>query len=184
MLPSCSLGLIADTGIVRDILTRHPARTLHDAVSGWAAEVVGRIEPAPRGRSVTMFVLTGVYRDYKALLARAGIATLRRPYWDSLRRQKFAMAISRQRRLAIAIRAVKTSDEDAARWRGDRYDKAFFALLAAVCRDGAWSDRQIIFASRDRATSSRMRDMAARLGHGGRVHFADSLPSCEDLILC
>ena len=48
MLPSCSLGLIADTGIVLDMLGRFPARTLHDAVFEWAAGVVGRIEPAPQ----------------------------------------------------------------------------------------------------------------------------------------
>ena len=182
-LPKCSLGLIADTGIVLDILARHPARTLHDAVFEWGADVVGKIEPAPSGRSITMFVSAGVYRDYKARLGRAGISTPS-SYWQSMRKRKFASVINRPRRLIFMIDVVRTNDENAALWPGDRYDRAFFALLAAVGGGSAWSDRQIIFASRDRDASSRMRDMAVRLGHGGRVHFADSLRSCEELILC
>ena len=130
-----------------------------------------------------MFISAGAYRDYKARLGQAGIAT-RRSYWDSLRRRKFTMAVSRPSRLLFTMQAVKTSDGDAARWTGDPYDRAFFALLAAVGRGSAWSDRQIIFASRDRDASSRMRDMVTALGHGRRVHFADSLASCEDMILC
>ena len=158
------MGLIADTGIVLDILARHPADALHDAMFRWTAKAVGRIEPPPRGRSVAMFVSADAYRDYKARLGQAGIAT-RRSCWDSLRRQKFTMAVSRPSRPLFTMQAVKTSDGDAARWTGDRFGRAFFSLLAAVGRGGAWLDRQITFASRDRDASSRMRDMATALGH-------------------
>ena len=130
-----------------------------------------------------MLVSAGVYRDYRARLGRAGIATPR-SYWNNLRKIKYAKPISRPRRLDFAIQAVRADDADAVGWEGDRYDRAFFALLAAVCRHAAWSDRQIIFASRDRGASFHMRDMAARLGHAHRIHFADGLPACEELVLC
>ena len=183
MLPSHSLGLIMDTGIVLDVLSGRPEKTLHDAMFEWVAGVVGRIDPPPHGRSIIMFVSAGVYRDYKARLGRAGLATPR-AYWHSLRKIKITRAVSRPRQLLFTVQPVKTDDADAGRWKGDRFDRPFFALLATVGRARAWSDRQIIFASRDRSASSLMRDMAIGLGCGRRVHFADCLPSCEELIEC
>lgn len=172
-----------DTGIVLDVLSDRPEKTLHDAMFEWAAGVVGRIDPPPRGRSITVFVSAGVYRDYGARLGRAGLAAPS-SYWHSLRRIKITRAVSRPRRLLFAVQPVKTDDADAGRWKGDRFDRPFFALLSAVGRARAWSDRQIIFASRDRDASSRMRDMVTGLGWASRVHFADCLPSCEELIAC
>ena len=173
-----------DTGVVLDILSSRSAKTLHDAMFEWAAAVVGRIDPPPpHGRSVIMFVSAGVYRDYRARLSRVGLATPR-SYWHILRKAKITRAVSCPRRLFFTVQPVKTDDADAARWTGDRFDRPFYALLAAVGRARVWSDHQIIFASRDRDASSRMRDMAVALGWGGRVHFADCLPSCEEMIEC
>ena len=183
MLPSHSLGLIVDTGVVLDILARHPARTLHDSMFEWAASVVGKIDPPPHGRSIIMFVSAGVYRDYKSRLSRAGVATPR-SYWHSMRKIKLTRAISRPLRLLFTIQAVKTDGAEAARWQGDRFDRPFFALLAAAGRARAWSDRPIIFASRDRDASTHMRNMTVTLGYTDRVHFADGIASCEEMIEC
>ena len=178
------MGLIVDTGIVLDILARYPAGTLHDAMFKWAAEVAGRVEPPPHGRSITMLISAGTYRDYKARIGQAGIATPR-SYWHSLRKIKIRRAISRPRQLYFTMQPVRTDDADAARWQGDRFDRPFFALLVTASRGIAWSDLQIIFASRDRDAISRMRDMAAMLScDGRRLHFADSLSSCEEMIIC
>ena len=77
---------------------------------------------------------------------------------------------------------VSTKGIDVDGWKGDRFDRPFFALLTAVESMKAWGDRGIIFASRDRATLSHTRDLMARRDHCHRIHFASDLSSCEDLV--
>lgn len=73
---------------------------------------------------------------------------------------------------------------DAGDWDGDRFDRPFFALLEAVRQHRAWAGYRIIFASKDRDASARVRDLMSLRDSDGRVHLADSLLACEELVVC
>ena len=178
-----NLGIIADTGIALDIVALHPGRELREAMLSWIKGVVARIAPpCPRGKRVTMFISPGVYRDYRARLSRRGGAA--HSSWHVLRKSLFTRQFDRQNRLVFTIQSVSTSGIDASGWGGDRYDRPFFALLESVRQNGAWADHGIIFASKDRDASARMRDLMALRDPNRRMRFADSLSACEELVMC
>ena len=184
MIHSHSLGLVLDTGIVLDIVGLHyGGKALHEAMFSWIRGIAARIAPpCPHGRHVTMFVSHGVYRDYKARMAGAGI-DVSYSAWHALRKSSFSQSIDRPRRLFFSMQTVSAGSGDGAGWQGDRFDRPFFALLEAVMQKRAWQDRQIIFASRDEGSRSHMRDLMVPHNRGCRVHFADDLSSCEEMIL-
>lgn len=182
VIHSHSIGLIVDTGIVLDILHMYPDKPLHGSMLEWVSGVAGRVMPTPRGRIVTVFISPGVYRDYKARIGSAGTAG-RAPSWNSFRKSTSKKAIDRQNKIFFSIQPVNTDRVDASSWRGDRFDRPFFALLTAVGSMKAWDDREIVFASKDRATLSHMRDLMAKHEHFRRVHFAGDLSSCEDMVV-
>lgn len=96
-----------------------------------------------------------------------------------------ARHIGRPDRLAFAVQSVSTDGIDAGDWGdGDQFDRPFFALLEAARQNRAWADHRIIFASRDRDASSRVRDLTSLRDTEGRVHLADSLAACEELVMC
>lgn len=177
------MGLIVDTGVALDIAERHPEGTLQGAMFGWIAGVAARIEPPrPRGRRVAMFISPGIYRDYRARMSKK--ADVSHASWHTLRKSQFTRPISRPDRLAFTVQSVSTDGIDAGDWGGDRFDRPFFALLEAARRNRAWADHRIIFASRDRDTSARVRDLMSLRDPEGRVHLADSLAACEELVMC
>lgn len=174
--------MIVDTGVALDIVERHPEVTLQGAMLEWIVGVTARIEPPrPRGRRIAMFISPGVYRDYRARMSNK--VDVSYASWHTLRKSQFTRPISRPDRLAFAVQSVSTDRIDAGDWGGDRFDRPFFALLEAVRQSHAWADHRIIFASRDRDTSSRVRDLMCLRDSEGRVHLADSLAACEELVM-
>lgn len=156
---------------------------LHNIMLAWIKSVVEKIAPpCPRGKHVTMFISHGVYCDYKARMS--GMVDTSYTSWHILRKSQFAKPISRQNRLTFAIQSVNTDRVDASDWSGDRFDRPYFALLEAVRQDRAWVNRRIIFASKDKDARDRMRDLVALRDPDRRVHFADSLSSFEELVMC
>lgn len=131
-----------------------------------------------------MFVSHGVYSDYKSRMAGTGI-DVSPPAWHALRKSAFSEPIDRPNQLFFTIQTVNTDGiGGGGGWRGDRFDRPFFVLMETVRQRRAWSDRQIIFASRDEKSRTRMRDMMLPHNRGCRMHFADCLSSCEEMILC
>lgn len=177
------MGLIVDTGVVLDIVKRYPSRTLQGAMLEWLVAVTARIAPpCPRGRRVAMFISPGVYRDYRARMSNKVDVT--HTSWHTLRKSQFTKPISRPDRLTFTVQSVSTDKVDASDWGGDRFDRPFFELLEAVRQNRAWADHRIIFASRDRDTSARVRDLMSLRDPEGRVHLAESLAACEELVMC
>lgn len=175
--------MIVDTGVALDIVALHRDKTLLDAMLSWTKGVVAEIAPPrPCGKYITMFVSHGVYSDYSAKLS--GKSGTSHPSWRVLRKLQFTRPISRQDRLSFTIQSVNTDRVDTGDWDGDRFDRPFFALLEAVRQDRAWTDRMIIFASKDGDTRDRIRDLAALRDPDGRIHFADSLSAFEELVMC
>ena len=156
---------------------------MHNAMLSWIKGVVAKtLPPCPRGKRVTMFISPGVYRDYKARMG-GGADTMILP-WHVIRKFHYTRKISHHNRLVFTIQLVDTTMIDASSWDGDRCDKPFYALLEAVRQRRAWTDRRIIFASKDRDTYGRMRDLTAQRDPCGRVHFASGLSACEELVMC
>ena len=182
MIHSQSVGLIIDTGILLDILRLRPDRPLFGALFEWARHVAGKALPPPRGRTITVFVSPGVYRDYKAGIGIAGTGAAA-PLWNSFRKSTFKKAIDAHNKTFFSIQHVNADRDYVGGWKGDRFDRPFFTLLAVVGSARAWSNRSIVFASRDSKTLGRMRDVMVRRECRDRVHFADDLFSCEDLIV-
>lgn len=177
------MGIIADTGIALEIMSKHPGMALYDATLSWIKDVVARIlPPCPRGKRVVMFISPGIYRDYKARMS--GKADTSTPPWHVLRKFQFTRYISHRNRLVFTIQLVNTSEIDASDWDGDRFDRPFYTLLEAVKQRRSWENLRIIFASKDRDTCGRMRDLSAGRDPRGRVHFADDLSACEELVMC
>ena len=54
-------------------------------------------------------------------------------------------------------------------WRGDKYGKAYLEALEAAVGTGRLGDRHIVFASADRAASSRMAEAFPTLMRGERL---------------
>ena len=183
VIHSSNIGMVVDTGIVLDILRLRPGRPLTGTMFEWISEVAGRVAPAPRGKVVTVFISPGVYRDYRARIGNTGTAAGRAPAWNSFRKSTFKKAIDRQNKTFFSMQPVNTEGVDANSWKGDRFDRSFFTLLAAVGSMRAWCDREIIFASKDRATLAHMRDLMINYDHYQRLHFANDLSSCEELVM-
>ena len=160
----------------------HRGGAFRDAMLSWITDVVVRAAPpCPRGKSVTVFISPGVYRDYKARMRRSGALSRS---WTTIRTSQFTRHMSRQDKLVFTIHSVNTDGIDAGGWGGDRFDRPFFALLEAVRSRPRWADRRIIFASRDKDSRDRMRDLMALRDPGRGVRFADSLSACEELVMC
>lgn len=160
----------------------HRGGAFRDAMLSWITDVVAKAAPpCPRGKSVTVFISPGVYRDYRARMQRSGALSRS---WTTLRTSQFTRHMSRQDKLVFAIQSINTDKIDASGWGGDRFDRPFFALLEAARSRPRWADRKIIFASRDKDSRDRMRDLMALHDHDRRVHFADSLSACEELVMC
>lgn len=177
------MGLIIDTGIVLDIVALYPNGTLRDIMLSWVTGVVNNIAPpAPRGKFVTMFISPGVYRDYGARVSKNVDTSY--SSWRVLRKFVAQKYISRQNQLSFIFQPLSTDKVDTSAWRGDRYDRPFFALLETVRQNPAWADRMIIFASKDRDSIGRMRDLMALRDTDRQVHFADTLSACEELVMC
>ena len=156
---------------------------MRDTMLSWITHVVTRIEPPrPRGRRVSMFVSSGTYNDYKARMSKKIDAS--HSSWHALRKSLYTRHISRQDRLTFTMQSVSTDRIDTGDWDGDRFDKPFFALLEAVRQHRAWADYRIIFASKDRDASARVRDLMSLRDTDSRVHLADSLLACEELVMC
>ena len=177
-----NLGIIIDTGVVLDIMDKHPEKTLSSTMLSWIKDVVARTAPrCPRGKHATMLVSPDVYRDYRARVS--GKAGTSYSSWHILRKSLFTKHISRQDRLVFAIQSLNTSGIDTSDWDGDRFDRPFFALLEAARQYRAWSDRKLIFASKDGDALNRIRDLTTLRDTDGRVHFADGLTACEELVM-
>lgn len=183
VIHSRNIGLVVDTGIVLDILRLRPGRSLTETMFEWISEVAGRVVPAPRGKIVTVFISPGVYRDYRARIGSASTTAGRAPAWNSFRKSTSKKTIDRQNKIFFSMQPVNTEGVDANSWKGDRFDKSFFTLLAAVGSMKAWCDREIIFATKDRATLAHMRDLMINHDHYQRLHFASDLSSCEELVV-
>ena len=182
MIHSRSLGLIIDTGILLDIMRLRPDVPLFGAMFEWVCQVVSKTMPPPKGRIITVFVSSGVYRGYKAGMGIAGTGAVA-PSWNSFRRSTFKKAIDAQNKTFFSIQHVSADQDDGGGWKGDRFDRPFFTLLAAAGSARAWNDRSIVFASRDSKTLEHMRDVMLHQECRDRVHFAGDLYSCEDMIV-
>ena len=157
MLPSCSLGLIADAGTIHGALDRRPARALRDAAFQWASVAAGRVGPPTRGRSMTMFVPAGgVHGDYKARLGRAGITALGRSRRDRLRRRRLAVEIGRSFRRSVHNTGCKDGRQ------GCRTPAGRLFQRGAFCPLGRRKPGQDMYGPPDRV---RRRGRGCRLAH-------------------
>jgi len=67
---------------------------------------------------------------------------------------------------------------------GDKYDLPYPRLLLTIASEQKWSDRHVIFATKDARLLSSVRDLVVRRVHSERFHFAATRGDFEEAIMC
>lgn len=151
-------------------------------LQGWLAAVIDRIDAPTRGRAVTLFVSSGIRKDYATGLGRAGrdaAKTLRLGIKKITTRSVRLRSRDRNRLLVGKLDPAGPASSPRA---GDKYDQAYLDILAHISDCGLWRDRAVIFATKTGLLAD-LQDGAARAG-AMSLRFAGGKNDLEGEIAC
>ena len=187
MLHEHGMVLLVDSNLLAKILPRGgDMSNIYGALAGRIADTPRKAGQRPVGKTVTLLVTTAIFRDYRTGFGRNKYDI------DAHAWARFKKSINKRRLVGcnayFTICKIEPSGGGRTewrqrRWQGDKYDKAYFEALKAAIDTERFKDRHIVFASADRATSSRMAEEFPALSCDGRLHIVDSRDSLDGLIM-
>ena len=181
MIRKQNIGLIIDTNILNDVIKSYASSDMLTlSLESWIKQIIFSMDRQPRGKIITVFASTDILRDYKTSLYK----TRHKPIAKTIL-HVFDHAISQSRlvpdteNMRLSLRKVHTLQSG--QKLHDKRDQKFLDILESVLANRKWSDRAIIFASRDK---SAMDDIKFSLKLHGNVYFADTKDGLDQLIAC
>lgn len=183
MLTKCNVGLVIDANTIIDIAAACSGNRLTLILQGWLAAVIDRIDAPTRGRAITLFVSSGIQKDYATGLGHArhdAAKTLRLDIKKIITRSVRLRSRDRNRFL---VRKLDPAGPGSSPRAGDKYDQAYLDILAHISDCGLWRDRAVIFATKDAGLLADLQDGAARAG-ATSLRFAGGKNDLEDEIAC
>lgn len=184
MIQTSSLVLVMDANILLSIAGGSGAESLVATLCSWISSVVEKTEPRPRGKTVTVLATNGILHDYWTGLSHGGYKITQGTKKEFQAYTGKITVVDRKRNIRFSVRVVKEEKGVPSIDVGDRYDRPYPRLLLAIPEERRFSDRQVIFGSRDAKLLSGVRDAVQCTEHASRFHFAGSLERFEEAIMC
>lgn len=184
MIHKASIVLVIDTNILLSILSDHASKNLITDLRTWAAKLVRAVEPAPRGKMITILVTKPILRDYWTGLNRGGYKVNQgtKKVFDVYLGKK--IPLDRDRKTSFSVRTVQEKSNLGKVNVGDRYDLPYPRLLLTIAGEPRWSDRHVIFGSSDTKLLGNTRNVMLHKAPAGRFHFAPTRADFEEIIMC
>lgn len=155
LLHKFSMLLLLDSNILLEILRSGDMDDVYDALANWVDDILKEAECKPSGKTITLLVSTGVFRDYRSALGRKHYR-VKSASWMT-----FKKSIHRRKNVGnntyFAIYKIAVPDSPVQGWQGDKYDKAYFEVLGSALGARKFSDRLVVFASNDRHTCATIK---------------------------
>ena len=128
---------------------------MYGALADWIDGILKEAEYKPNGKTITLLVSTGVFRDYRSALGRKHYR-VKSSSWAAFKKN-----IYRRKNVGnntyFAIYKIAVPDSPVQGWQGDKYDKAYFEVLGSALGARKFSDRLVVFASNDRHTCATVK---------------------------
>ena len=180
LLHKFSLLLLLDANMLLDILRPGDAGDIYGALSGWAGGVLGGAEFKPRGKTITLLVSPGIFKDYRSALGRRQYH-VKPAHWAVFKKN-----VNRRSSVGdgtyFSLHKIAGMGGSARDWLGDKYDRAYFEALRCALETEKFADRCVVFASNDRSTCARVEgDFAGT--QPGRLHIVSGRGPLESLIM-
>ena len=94
------------------------------------------------------------------------------------------MPLNRDSNMWFSVRVVQERADLGRIDVGDRYDLPYPRLLLTIASEQKWSDRHVIFGTKDARLLGGVRDLMIRRLHSGRFHLAATRADFEEVIMC
>lgn len=180
MLHKFSLLLLLDSNMLLYILRPVDTGDIYGALSRWASGILGDAELKPKGKTITLLVSTGIFKDYRSALGRRQYS-VNPAHWSV-----FKKSVNRRSSVGddtyFSLHKMGSLDGPDRDWQGDKYDKTYFEALQCALDTEKFSDRCIVFASNDRSTCARVEGDFAGM-QPGRLHIVSGKGPLESLIM-
>lgn len=180
MLHKFNILLLLDANVLLDILPSGNTGDIHYTLSKWIGDTLKNAEFKPRGKTITLLVSTGILKDYRSAFGRRQYRT-NTTLWATFKKR-----INRRRPVgdntyfSICKIAGREGDLDKD-WRGDKYDRVYFAALQKALKTEKFVDHRVVFASNDSPTCAEVKD--GFLGKAEKLHVVSGKETLESLIM-
>ena len=175
------MAMLIDSNLLMEILPRGRMSDMYDALAVWIADTLKGADQMPVGKTITLLVTTDILRDYRTGFGRNKYS-IDSPTWA-----RFKKSINIRKLVGhstyFTICKIEPASGGERRWRGDKYDKAYFEAFKSAVGLGRLEDRHIVFASADRSTGRRMAEEFTPLKCGERIHIVDCKGALDGLIM-
>lgn len=172
--------LLLDSNLLLEILQPGDTGDIYTALAGWAARILKDAEFKPRGKTITLLVSTGVFKDHRSALGRKQYR-VRPDSWAAFKKSVYCRkGVGDDTYFSIHKIAAKGGAIPV--WRGDKYDKAYFEALVYALNATRFDDRLVVFGSNDRPTCAGVDRDFSSMQHK-RLHIVSGRGSLESLIM-
>lgn len=94
------------------------------------------------------------------------------------------MPLDRDSNMWFSVKVVQERADLGRIGVGDKYDLPYPRLLLTTASEQKWSDRHVIFGTKDARLLGGVRDLLLRSVHSGRFHLAATRGDFEEAIMC
>ena len=121
------MAMLVDANLLMAILPCGRMSDMHGALAVWIADTLKGADQMPVGKTITLLVTTDMLRDYRTGFGRNRYDT-DTPTWARFKKS------TNIRKLVghgtyFTICKIEPASGGERRWRGDKYDKAYFEAL-------------------------------------------------------
>ncbi len=185
MIQKKNIALVIDTNILGDIIATENSENVVIILKEWLLKIIANMEKQPKGKKITVFASINTLHDYRTGLIKAGYKntgkTISLIFGKSLSQKT---TISKSQKIDLSLKKIKVDVTKPKKRVKDKNDENFLVLSEAITQIKNWKDREIIFASRDRQSTSTIKNIFLKSSHNSRLHVATDLKSFEKLIEC
>ena len=184
MIHKASIVLVVDANILLSIASDQETKSLIGALHAWVSGLVNKAHPAPRGKTVTVLATRCILRGYRTGLCRGGCPVNQGTKKAFHSYTGKSMPVDRSSNIKFSVKVVQERADLGRIDVGDKYDLPYPRLLLTMASEQKWSDRRVIFATKDARLLSSVRDLMVRRVHSERFHFAATREDFEEAIMC
>ena len=181
MIHKKNIALVLDTNILIDILDVYESKDLKSLIEIWTCNIIKKIDPNIKGKTITIFVTTNIIKDYQAGLGKnqnKDFAKTIKFIFNKFISHK--LPIQKSRKIYFTFKKFPDDKMPKKGRLKDKGDEKFLDLIEAILGNIKRGDWALIVASRDHATRDGIQDALK----GKEIHFPDSLDDLEKIIEC
>ena len=186
MIQKNDVVLIIDTNIFGEIISSIQHDNLIQILKQWILTILNKMKKFPKGKKITIFCSSNTLNDYQTGFSKLGYdnigRTVKMIFNNSLSRNT---VISVQEKINLSLRKMPNQPKSKQTKRvSDKNDEQFLLLIESVAKLSTHKNYKILFASKDRQSSSTIKSILEKSDRQNRIHVAENLEAFEELISC